>query len=281
MTPTLPAPDDPWLWREPFRVRAYEIGPDERATVLALCDYFQEAAGEHARSAGVETFALPSGGMGVWVMRRLGLRLVRRPAWRARVVVETWPSHYEGLLAHRDFAIRALPAHDESPGAGDVLAFGTSAWFVIDAARRRPVRLPEGVAAFGPPAGAPRALVPGAEPEDFSPADGDYQTHERRFHVRRSDLDRNAHANNVRFAEWALEAVPEAVQAGHALTSLDVSFRAEAVYGDTVVSCALAAREASALGTAGAGETVFAHTLRRERDGRTLALARSTWRRLT
>ncbi|MFN3596919.1 MAG: acyl-[acyl-carrier-protein] thioesterase [Rubricoccaceae bacterium] len=267
--PALPAPDDPWLWREPFRVRAYEIGPDERATVLTLCDYFQEAAGEHARAAGVETFALPSGGVGVWVLRRLGLRLVRRPAWREHVRVETWPSHYEGLLAHRDFVVRAAAgAPDGRDAPGDVLAFGTSAWFVIDAARRRPVRLPEGVGAFGPPTGAPRALVLSAEPE---PPSDDADARERRFHVRRSDLDRNAHANNVRFAEWALEAVPDAVQAAHTLASLDVSFRAEAVSGDTVLS------RAARLPAAPAGDLAYTHALLRERDGRMLALARSTW----
>ena len=35
----------PEVWRQPFAVRAYEVGPDERASVLTLADYFQEAAG--------------------------------------------------------------------------------------------------------------------------------------------------------------------------------------------------------------------------------------------
>lgn len=237
----------PPIWTQPFRVRAYEVGPDERASVLTVADLFQEAAGEHARAAGLETFDL-DGGTGTWVLTRLRLRVDGLPRMREGVEVETWPSGHDGLRAFRDYVLR-----DEG---GREIVRGTSAWLVMHAERRRPVRLPEAVYGFGP-TGPRRALTFGDPPEPPASVEA-----ERRFAVRRSDLDRVGHANNVRFVEWALEAL--VADAG--LADIDVVYRAEAVYGDTVVSEAGPRLDG-----------VRAHRLSRASDGRTLALARTAW----
>jgi medium-chain acyl-[acyl-carrier-protein] hydrolase len=250
--PSPPAQADPFVWTEPFRVRAYEVGPDERARVLALCDYVQEAAGEHAASAGVETFALPGGDAGTWVLARLRFEIAGRPAMRSRVRVVTWPAAQDGLRAERDFELL--------DDADAVLMRGTSTWVVMSVARRRPVRLPAAIEAFGP-ADRARALPPPAA----EPAAPEVGTAEARFTVRTSDLDRVGHANNVRFAEWALEAA-ERLSPG-TLAGLDLAFRAEAVAGDVIVST---------VGPGGAPGTL-AHRLARESDDRPLALATSVW----
>lgn len=242
----MPAPPPP-VWRQPFTIRAYEVGPDERASVLTVADLFQEAAGEHARTAGLETFDL-DGGTGTWVLTRLLLRLERRPMLRETVEVETWPSGYDGLRAYRDYVLR--------DATGAVLARGTSAWLVLHVERRRPVRLPEPVRTFGPTA-PHRAVTFGPDPAPPSDIAA-----ERSFSVRRSDLDRVGHANNVRFVEWALEAL----DADAGLQEVDVVYRAEAVYGDTVLS------QAGPLAN-GARD----HVLARASDGRTLALVRTRW----
>lgn len=248
----VPDPADPFVWTEPFRVRAYEVGPDERARVLTLCDYVQEAAGEHARAAGVEAFVLPGGDTGTWILSRLRFALAGRPAMRSRVRVVTWPAAHDGLRAERDFELLG----DD----GAVWMRGTSTWVVMSVGRRRPVRLPDAISAFGP-AARPRALPPPAD----EPSAPEVVTAEARFTVRTSDLDRVGHANNVRFAEWALEAAGR-LSPG-TLAGLDLAFRAEAVAGDVVVST---------VGPAGPDGT-FAHRLSRASDDHTLALATSLW----
>ncbi len=237
----------PEVWRQPFTVRAYEVGPDERASVLTVADYFQEAAGEHARAGGVEGFDF-GGRHGTWVLHRLRIRLAERPRMRQRVEVETWPSGRDRVRASRDYRLWG-----DGPAP---LAVGTSAWFVIDVERRRPVPLPAGLEAFGPaePASALAFGDPPVAPEAVE--------HARTFAVRRSDLDRVGHANNVRFLEWALEALPS--DAG--LREIEVLYQAEAVVGDAVVS------EAGPL--AGGAR---AHRLSREADGTPFALARTLW----
>ena len=236
----------PSVWRQPFTIRAYEVGPDERASVLVVADLFQEAAGEHARAGDLETFALADG-TGTWVQTRLRLQVDALPAMRQRVEVETWSSGNDGLRAFRDYVLRGPD--------GEPLVRGTSEWLVMHTTRRRPVRLPPAFFSFEHEAS--RALLLEAPP--VAP---DAVEHERRFAVRRSDLDRVGHANNVRFLEWSLEALP----AGVGLREIDVVYRAEAVAGDVVVS-----RAGPLAGDA------RCHELTREADGRVLALARTHW----
>ena len=237
----------PMVWRQAFTVRAYEVGPGETARLLTLCDYVQEAAGEHARALGVERFTLPSG-VGAWVLHRLRIEVGRRPRWRETVTVETWPSAHDGLRARRDALL--LDA------GGGVVARAATHWLVLDLARRRPLRLPDAVTRLAPP-DRPFALPLPDAPTALA---GDAET-ELRATVGRADLDRNAHANNVRFAAWALDAGPPDQNPA----SLDLAFRAEAVRGDALVS--------RARPDGGA----VAHEIVRERDGATLAVARSTW----
>ena len=238
---------DGLVWTQPFRIRAYEVGPDETASVLTVCDLLQEAAGEHARAAGREGFAIGSG-WATWVLSRLRVRLHRRPRIREAVTVETWPSALDGLRATRDFRMAG--------GDGETVAVATSQWFLIDVERRRPVRLPPAMDGFAAPDHG-RALT-----LDSAPAAPEHVEAERAFAVRRSDLDRVGHANNVRFIEWALEALE--VDAG--LREVDAGYRAEAVVGDTVLSRVGPIRDGAR-----------AHEIVRASDGRSLAVARTLW----
>ena len=253
-------PDSPYatVWTEPFRVRAYEAGPDERASVLAVCNLFQEAAGEQARAHGLDVFSLPAG-PATWVLSRLRLAVIGPlPRLRDTVAVDTWPSDREGLRAHRDFVLR--------DAAGAALVRATSVWFLLDVGRRRPVRLPPAMDHFLPPPDVARALTLDSEPPTAPQA----PERTERFAVRHADLDRVGHANHVRVLEWALEAVPEAVRVDRRLAGLDVVFQTEATVGQTV---------ASACGPEGA--VACAHHLTREDVGggppRTVAVARSLW----
>lgn len=243
------APDSR-IWIEPFVVRAYEAGPDGLLSSISLCNYFQEAAGNHAHALGVSSLLLPGW---TWVLSRLHVRIDRMPAWRKAVRIETWPSGHNGLLAWREFSLL-----DDS---GIVLAAGSSAWVMIDLARRRPVRLPPSIDAIPIP-DRTRPIAdpfPRLDPPSEAPIT-------REFEVYPSDLDQNGHANNVCFAAWALDALPATPGS---LSSLEIDFRAEARAGDRIVSAAV---------DAGDG---FLHAIYRQEDGssRLLAVARSVFDR--
>ncbi len=244
------------VWTEPFRIRAYEAGPDERVSVLAVLNLFQEAAGEQARAHDLDVFDLPAG-PATWVLQRL--RLVvggALPRLRDAVTVDTWPSDRDGLRAHRDFVLR--------DASGTALVRATSVWFLLDVGRRRPVRLPPAMDAFLPPPDVPRGLTFGDAPVPTPP---DAVTRRETFAVRHADLDRVGHANHARIVEWALEAVPEDVRAASRLSVLDVVFQNEATVGQTVVSACGPGPHA--------GPGALAHHV--TCDDRTVALARTLW----
>ncbi|MEM1057257.1 MAG: acyl-ACP thioesterase domain-containing protein [Bacteroidota bacterium] len=243
----------PLVWTEAFRVRAYEVGPGDLATPLSVVNYFQEAAGVHARALGIERFDLGEAGA-AWVLARLAVSFGRLPRWRESVTVETWPSGRDGLRATRDLLLKDA---DDA-----ILARARTVWFVLDLARRRPARLPPAVLDIEPP---DRDDALALESSPTPPADPDSS---RTFDLRRSDLDRNEHANNARFVDWALEAVDRAPAR---LVSVDIAFKEEAVFGDTVVS------EAGAVGTRAVGTGAVSHAIFRQSDRHLLATARTRW----
>lgn len=255
-------PKEAGTWTETFRVRAYEVDPQGRVAIHTLCNYFQEAAGNHAATYGVSVGDLLAEGL-TWVLARLHVRMERYPRMGSTLRIETWPSGIEGLLATRDFRF-----FEVREGAVQEIGRGASGWIVIDAVRKRPVRVPALITEIKVPD------LPPAIPDAFAKFDApDYADHQRRYGVRYSDLDINQHVNNVRYAEWAVESVPEAVLATHQVQRLELQFKAETIFGDQVL--ARTARQDDADGL------IFTHHLLRESDARDVAIARTHWRPAT
>lgn len=243
------------VWTESFRVRSYEADPSGRASILSICNYLQEAAGNHATDLGVSIDQMTDRRL-TWMLARLRVEIDRYPSWRDEVVIETWPSGTDRLYAMREFIVKQ--------GCGSEIARASSAWLMIDLDRRRPVRLPEFVTALE----VPDRSRPLAMPSDRLPdVSGDPLAHEVR--VRHSDLDMNGHVNNVLYAEWSIESVPAEILESSTVRMLDLEFRAESNYGDTVEI------RTARVGESADGAVTFVHGLRTGERG--LARARTVW----
>jgi acyl-ACP thioesterase len=210
------------LHRQDFSIHSYEVDTGGFLTPRALCAFLQEAAGGDAARAGYTMERLAQQQL-VWVIQWLRVEVERYPRRGERLSIATWARPFERAIARREF--------DVVDGSGGRVAVGTSRWAVVDLKARRLVRLPEFVRSAPvpdrPPAldRAPSSLEP-AEPAE----------RERRFEVRRGDLDMVRHVNNTRYVEWALETVPDEVHERCGPSSFEIAFRREAVYGDTVVA---------------------------------------------
>lgn len=242
-------------WTETFRVRAYETDPTGAVSVPTLCNFLQEVASNHAQALGVSVEQLTAQQL-TWVLSRLHVEVASYPQWRETVRVETWPSGVEGLYATREFMIYDGEARE--------IGRGTSAWLMIDVARRRPVRIPDFITAIRRPERG-RVL-----PDTFErlPAPK-AASHSHDIRVRYSDLDLNQHVNNVRYVAWALEALPAALLQTHRLTTLEVHFRAETSAGALVGVQAEPASDEP--GT-------YLHRVFHASDGRDAAVVRTRWR---
>jgi len=244
------------LHRQVFPVHSYEVDPEGLLTPRALCAYLQEAAGGDAARAGYTMERLAEEQL-VWVIQWMRVEVERYPRRGETLAVTTWARRFERAIAWREF--------DVADGSGARVAVGTSRWAVVDLRARRLVRLPEFIRTCPVPERPPALDRAPSVLEPAEPADG-----ERRFEVRRGDLDMVRHVNNTRYVEWALETVPDEVQETQTPSAFEIAFRREAVYGDGVV-----ARTRRLAGGAGAS---FAHELRSAGAGHELARAASAWR---
>lgn len=210
------------FWTENFKIRAYEVGPNGRASIQSICNYLQESAANHAEALNVAVSRLMEMNL-TWVLSRLHVRMEKYPFWQKTVTVETWPSAKDNFYALRDFRIKN--ERDE------IIGVATSSWMMIDIKARKPVILPDFLAEFENRSEG-RALE-----DTFKrlPKIGEAQ-YEKSFNVRLSDLDMNQHVNSVNYVEWALEVTPPEFWNQYQLYDLEISFRAESVYGDRVVS---------------------------------------------
>lgn len=204
-----------------YRVRSYETGVQNRLSLPSVCNYLQEAAGEHAEKLGFGILELQAHGIS-WMLARLHLKLARDVPWGAGVKVVTWPSGLKGrLVALRDF--RALAAD------GGPILEGVSEWLTVDLAAQRIVKPSEAFARVVPPDVARVALAAADGHGKFAALAKVDQV--ARILVRRADHDFNDHVNNVHYVEWALEALPEAFWA-RSVRELDIVFRQAAHAGD-------------------------------------------------
>ena len=242
------------LHTKPFTVRYYEVGSSRLVRPATLLDYLQDAAAEHASILRIGVQDLHHRDL-TWVLSRLRLTVDRYAGVGETVLVRTWPSTRGSISSCREFEVL-----DQ---AGEIVASATTAWVVIDLARRRPVRIADVLPDY--PLESRRAIA-----DDFPPLPRPGRPErEVRFTVRQSDLDMNRHVNNAVYVGWALESATGVLPENLNPADLEVGYRAEALAGDTV--------QARCVPGAGLDSGRSLHEIVREKDGRELARLRISW----
>ncbi len=244
------------VFEKEFQVRSYEVDLYGRVSPRTLLNYLQDAAGEHADRLGLSVTDLFRRDL-TWVLSRYHVQFLSYPPVGQRVRVQTWPSGRNGRFAVRDFQV----ADDN----GSPIAKATSSWMVVSLKTGRSVRLEDALPDY--PVVALRALE-----DDFAtlPKLDDAEA-QIPFRVRMGDLDINRHVNNVIYADWALESVPEDIIRDWCPASLEIAYRASATYGDRITSKIKVMTEGDS--------PEFLHQLVEEGDGRELTRLRTRWQK--
>ena len=217
------------LYSNRYVVRAYECAPDGTIRLPQVLNFLQETASNHAASLGFDFPVLDeaTGRLGAWVLAQIRIRMDHYPRWRDEVVVETFPHSVKAMFAHRDFRLSLVD--------GTPCGIATSRWMVLDPAVRRAVRVPASVGEryhgpgepfFGP--GDPFSKL--RYPEAPGPESA------REYRVMRSHIDLNGHVNNVHYAAWMLESIPEETSARLHVSEMELVFRSETLYGESIRS---------------------------------------------
>jgi acyl-ACP thioesterase len=246
------------IFEQEFPIRYHELDSHGLLRPVTLLNFVQDAGGMHAAQLGVSVRDLRQRGL-TWVLSRVHLVVDRYLHADDVIMLRTWPSTREGLFSCREFEMR-----DRN---GALFSRATSSWAVLNLETRRPVRLQECLPQY--PLTVRRALDDDFASLPHFPDTADDTFRELPFQVRRSDQDSNHHVNNTVYTDWALEAVPDDVAACH-LQSLEVSFRAEVLYGDSILSQCVVNRSGD--------DSECLHRIVNSRDRRELARLRTRWK---
>ncbi|HEY9053863.1 MAG TPA: acyl-ACP thioesterase domain-containing protein [Rectinemataceae bacterium] len=226
-----------------YRVRGFDCGYGGPFRPLALANFFQEAAGDHASALGIGMEAMFANRR-TWMLSRLDIEVSALPAAGQDVVVRTWPAGTSRL-----FANRYLQMEDDS---GRVLAGALYQYLIVDLDSRRPVR-PERILDPGLVCDLPPPfpdLSCGLDAIDgFSLAELAAMPQRISVTASRSHIDHNGHVNNAYLLDWLCEAGAAGTEASPAwagappddgtrtqpaLARLKLDFVAEARRGDSI-----------------------------------------------
>lgn len=206
-------------------VRYSEVDESGALSVPALLDYLQDSCLFQAESLGHGVAYTRECGL-AWLLSAWRVEINRLPCFTERIEVSTWATAFNGLYAHRNFAVDVCDA-DGCPA--ERVARADSLWFMFDGGRGRPVRAPleeTGVYDDDLAHDAPLAMVPVRR---RIPVEGDGEPAEPVVVVH-AHIDTNHHVNNAQYVAMAHGVLP----AGMPVRCLEVQYVNAARLGDTV-----------------------------------------------
>lgn len=190
-------------------------------SVASIASDIIDVATEHANSLGIGYAELIPEGI-AWVLSRLNIRMLRYPRMHETYCVRTWVESFTRSFSNRNF-------HIYIPGSGETLGYVRSVWTAIDINERKLADL-SGFTERVPLCAGEECLaeIPSRIPlaEGAGAVSSDYK-----FRV--TDIDFNRHVNTVRYVDMIINTHPLEVYDRCYVAGLELSFRHEAVYGQT------------------------------------------------
>lgn len=202
------------------RVRFSEIDLNEKMTLHAMVNYFQDCATFHSEEAGFGFRRNREAGQ-AWVIAAMQICVKSWPQFNERIRISTWATKFRGMIGLRSNAIESAE--------GDLLVSANAQWVYMDMVRQTPLRVPaEQTAAYGTEpekafseeeVGNRRIRVPeeGGVPHDP-------------FVILEQHLDINGHVNNGQYVLMCMKYLSGLTDARH----LRMEFTRQAFPGDTV-----------------------------------------------
>jgi len=208
------------FYSQKFTIRANEVDTSGNLTLSAICNFFQEVAGNNAKELNFDITDMNDQNM-TWVLQRMDINLNKSLNWREIVTVETWPAEGDSLRAYRNYRL----LDDAGQEFGNCLSY----WMVLNIETRRPMRIPKAVLDTRL---ANRPHVTEVKKHRIKPFTE--KGFEKNIIVRRSDLDMNNHVNNVRYIEWMLETI--SLKSAQKIRNFDILFMRETFVDDNLVA---------------------------------------------
>ena len=206
------------------RVRYSEIGEGGRLSVPAVINYMQDCSTFQSEKYGIGVAHAMETGL-AWMLSGWRIEVRELPRLGEPISISTWATAFNGLSASRNFTIKSAREPEAEP-----LVRADSGWFLFDANKGRPTRVPESESAayvkdakddspLDMPA-APRMIKVSGEGEAAAPVT-----------VTGALIDTNHHVNNAQYVSLAFGVLE---QAPGAPFTLEVRYSRAAKLGDVI-----------------------------------------------
>lgn len=203
-----------------YRIPYFATNENLETRYEYILHLFIEASNRHSdeRNANIDEALGPEE---TWMLYKWRVKFIERPKAQTKVYIRTWPSDFGKIRATREFEM--------VDGDGNVLAYATSIWVLVNYVKGRPMVIPKH---FGELFGVEEdARLQFTEFDDFRYDD---ETELKgTFKVRKSDIDINHHVNNVNYLNWMLEVVDDSELD---LDELEIYYVGQTKYGDVIDS---------------------------------------------
>lgn len=230
------------VWQDEYTLRAGDFDRFDRIKLSAVLDLFQDAAGRHAEELGVGFADMFSREL-LWVLTRIKLKILAQPVRYQKIIVKTWPLAPNRLNYRREYCIEDTN--------GKKLIAGSSEWVIINSSTRHFVSVSN--------------LYPFTDGfcEDimFEGKLGklhDFESDSLKYTaaVGFSELDVNGHVNNIKYADYSMDAINPEIE--NIVEEFQIDYRKEVMQGETLnIYCKNDGDAILAKGQNGNGNTMF------------------------
>ena len=208
-----------------FTVEPFHVDFTGHLFMGVLGNHLLNAAGRHSHSRGWGIDQLNEAHY-TWVLSRLSIELTEMPAQYEQVEVETWVESVMKLFTERNFLIR-------NADDGRIYGYARSIWAMIDVTTRQPanlLKLKDGdILNY--------VLTADEKPcpiDKFSARVRLADPNSTEVFTHYSDVDINGHINSIKYIEHILDLFTRQQFEQHRLQRLDIAYKAETYYGDTL-----------------------------------------------
>ena len=210
------------ILEENINIKYSEMDFDTSLKPYSLLNYFQDIASDSAENLGFGYSFVRERNL-MWVLLKYRIEFDEYPVGLYKVKLTTQPRGYNRLFAYRNFAMY---------NGEKRIARASSIWSLVNMSTKE-ISIVENV--------IQNPYMPKFKKNDddlnFSkiPAITNIDA-EKEFEVRYNDIDVNRHANNGNYIVWAFEPLSFDFKASHKLKNIDMVFKKENKFGESLKS---------------------------------------------
>jgi len=205
------------FFEKQYEIHTFDFDVHKTVRKTTLLNYLQDISTLH--------YAHVTGGWGddaVWVIVEWDIEFLKPMDKVQTVTVRTKPTYFRKFIGYRTYEIL-----DQT---GDITLRAISKWAYINYETRRQETIPQRLYDLF------KVATLGEKPGKLEGMDFKLETPSiSKFRSEFSDIDINAHVNNVAYLKWALDSLPMSLMKSKAISRLRVTYKREIFHDSEII----------------------------------------------